>query len=150
MKSQPVIREISTAETQPLRKAVLRPNHDMKELHYPGDELPEAAHLGAFLDGELVGIATVHRESLPGETTEAWRVRGMAVASQWQRQGIGRVLLRACVDYIKQHGGTLVWFTARTSAVKFYKKFGFTTRGEEFEIPTVGPHYVMTRNVADG
>ena len=149
MKPHPVIRQISAAETQPLRKAVLRPNHDMKELHYPGDELAEAAHMGAFLDGELVGIATVHRESLPGENTEVWRVRGMAVATQWQRQGIGGFLLRACVDYAKQHGGTLVWFTARTSAQSFYEKFGFKTRGEEFDIPTVGPHYLMTRNAAD-
>ncbi len=86
----------------------------------------------------------------PGTSNDgAWRVRGMAVTPQLQRQGIGRSLLRACVDYAKDHGGTRVWFSARTSAVPFYEKFGFRARGEEFDIPTVGPHYIMYRDMAD-
>jgi GNAT superfamily N-acetyltransferase len=150
VKPQPVIRQISAVETQPLRKAVLRPHHNLKELNYPGDDLPETAHMGAFLDGELVGVATVHRESSPGKSNDgAWRVRGMAVTPRLQRQGIGRSLLHACVDYASHHGGTRVWFSARTLAVPFYEKFGFRTRGEEFDIPTVGPHYIMYRDMAD-
>jgi len=45
-------------------------------------------------------------------------------------------------------GGTMLWFNARTVAVPFYEKHGFATRGDEFEIPGVGPHYVMWQEFA--
>jgi hypothetical protein len=36
-----------------------------------------------------------------------------------------------------------VWCNARTPAVGFYEKLGFSTIGEEFELPPIGPHYLM-------
>jgi GNAT superfamily N-acetyltransferase len=144
VKLQPVIRRISAAETRPLRQAVLRPHQRVEELVYRGDDSPEAAHFGAFLDAELVGIASVYREPPHGEPDpRAWRLRGMAVVPRVQRKGIGGLLLRACIDHAKQHGATMLWFNARTPAVPFYEAHGFRIRGEEFELPDIGPHYFM-------
>ena len=36
---------------------------------------------------------------------------------------------------------------ARTLAVPFYRAHGFVSVGEEFEIPDVGPHFVMRGEV---
>ena len=39
-------------------------------------------------------------------------------------------------------------WNARTGAVPFYHTHGWTTLGEEFDIPTVGPHFRMWMEVA--
>ncbi len=144
VKSPPVIRRISAAETRPLRQAILRPHQPVEQLVYPGDDSPDAAHFGAVLDGDLVGIGSIYREPPHGETNDgAWRLRGMAVAPQLHRKGIGSLLLHACVDHARQHGGTMIWFNARTPAIPFYQAHGFQVRGEEFVLPGIGPHYFM-------
>jgi len=148
VKTPPVIRQISAAVTRPLRQAILRPHQRVEELVYPGDDSPDAAHFGAFLDGELIGIASVYHEPPHDETDEkAWRLRGMAVVSRLHRNGIGSLLLRACVDHARQHGGTTMWFNARTPAVPFYQAHGFQVRGREFLLPNIGPHYFMWKEI---
>ncbi len=148
VKASPVIRRISAAETRPLRQAILRPHQPVEELAYPGDDAPETAHFGAFLDGKLIGIASVYHEPPHGETNQsAWRLRGMAVVPQLFRKGIGSLLLRACLNHAKQRGGTMMWFNARTPAVPFYQAHGFQIRGEEFTLPDIGPHYFMWREI---
>lgn len=144
VKGQPVIRQISAAETRPLRQAILRPHQRVEELVYPGDDSADAAHFGVFLDGELIGIASVYHESPKGEANVgAWRLRGMAVVPELHRKGIGSLLLRACVDYARQHGGATMWFNARTPAVPFYQAHDFKVRGDEFILPDIGRHWFM-------
>jgi predicted GNAT family N-acyltransferase len=36
-----------------------------------------------------------------------------------------------------------VWCNARTPARAFYERAGFRTVSDEFELPEIGPHYVM-------
>ena len=51
-----LIRRISTEEIRPLRHRILRPGQTYEETLYPGDDLADTVHLGAF-DGErLVGV----------------------------------------------------------------------------------------------
>jgi GNAT superfamily N-acetyltransferase len=139
-----VLIRISAAETRPLRQAILRPHQPVEELVYPGDDSPEAAHFGAFLDGKLIGIASVYHEAPHGGTDEkAWRLRGMAVVPQWHRKGIGSRLLGECIEHAKRHGATTMWFNARTTAVPFYQAHGFQIQGEQFVLPAIGPHYLM-------
>jgi hypothetical protein len=38
-----------------------------------------------------------------------------------------------------------VWCNARTPAAGFYGRAGFATEGEEFELPSIGPHFLMSR-----
>ncbi|HTS16370.1 MAG TPA: GNAT family N-acetyltransferase [Verrucomicrobiae bacterium] len=148
MSASPTIRQISAAETRPLRQAILRPHQRVEELVYPGDDQPETAHFGAFLDGKLIGIVSAYREPPHGETNNgAWRLRGMAVVPQLHRKGVGTLLLRESIDYAKQRGATMIWFNARTPAIPFYQVHGFQIRGEEFIIPEAGPHYFMWNEI---
>ena len=41
----------------------------------------------------------------------------------------------------------MVWCNARINAVAFYKKEGFKIIGDEFEIPDIGPHFLMAKNL---
>lgn len=149
MTTQFSIRAISAAETRPLRHAILRPHLPFAEMTFDGDDSPDSLHVGAFIGEELVGIASVSRAPLPGETNpRAWKLRGMATKEKARRMGCGRALIEACVAHIRSHNGDMIWCNGRTSALGFYRAMGFETRGDEFESPSgTGPHYVMVRHL---
>ena len=142
----PEIKAISAAETRPLRQQVLRPQQRAEELVFGCDSHPDALHLGAFQRGTLIGIVSIGPEPMPGTADEpgSWQLRGMAVLPGAQGQGVGRQLVDGCMDHLRTHRATRLWCNARTSARPFYARLGFETIGDEFEVPTVGPHYVMT------
>jgi GNAT superfamily N-acetyltransferase len=138
------LRPISVTEARPLRGAILRPNLPLEKSVYPDDDAPNTLHLGAYLMDELVGVASVFHQSPPGEATaKAWRLRGMAVRTNAQGRGYGRALLERCIAHVTEQGGTLFWCNGRTSALGFYRSFGFEPRGEEFDVPDSGRHFVL-------
>ncbi len=143
------IRPITAAETRPLRHAILRPHQPIEALVFGGDDAPDALHVGAFIGHELVGIASVSRDPLPGETGQRiWRLRGMATVEKVRGIGCGRALVEACVAHVLTHNGTLLWCNGRTSAMGFYRSLGFETRGDEYDSPAgTGPHYVFVRQL---
>ena len=136
------IREITAADTRPIRQSVLRPTQAAEALVYPGDDAPESLHVGAFVDGALVGIASVYLQSRDDEAG-AWRLRGMAVVPEFAGRGYGRALFDATVAHAREHGGRSYWCNARTSARGFYLGRGMRQIGDEFELPAIGPHVVM-------
>lgn len=144
------IRPISAAQTRPLRQRVLRPHQPPEALVYPGDEDGETLHVGGYLDGEgPIAVASVYREDReesPGG--RGWRLRGMAVLPESQGAGYGAALLHACMAHAKLHGGEELWCNARTTAAGFYRRLGFTAAGPEFELPGIGPHFLMWRPLA--
>jgi GNAT superfamily N-acetyltransferase len=143
-----VVREISAAETWPLRLSVLRPNRPISAARFPGDDLPTTKHFGAFLSDELVGVASLFSAQLPERSGEkALQLRGMATAPDVRGAGLGKALVIACEACTRDMGLKLIWCNARTSAVGFYQKLGWQIVSEQFEIPDVGPHFRMWRRV---
>lgn len=139
------IRPISSQQTHPLRRSILRDNDPNADLDYFGDDDPLAFHAGAIADGVVVGIASVYPEPMAARASHAgWRLRGMATAESHRGIGLGKALLEACFEHIRCNNGDLLWCNGRTSAIKFYEAMGFATEGEEF-VTFTGPHYVMWR-----
>lgn len=139
------IRTISAEETRSLRSAILRPQQPAGKSIYPKDDAPDTLHLGAYLDGELVGVASVYNEPPSSETGDAaWRLRGMAIKTDVQRKGCGRALLERCIDEVRERGATRLWCNARTTAVGFYQALGFSVQGKEFARDGY-PHVMMVR-----
>ncbi|MEL7238145.1 MAG: GNAT family N-acetyltransferase, partial [Planctomycetota bacterium] len=139
-------RLIAGSDTHPLRHAILRPAQPLAEMQYPGDDDRTTFHLGAFVDGDLIGIASVYQQPMPdaaGDTHH--RLRGMAVAPDHAGRGIGRQLVEVSLDTVRAAGGTLLWCNARASAKGFYERLGFTVQGDVFDLAGIGPHYVMSR-----
>jgi ribosomal protein S18 acetylase RimI-like enzyme len=92
----------------------------------------------------LLGIASLYLTKLPEQPgVTAWQLRGMATAPEARGMGFGRALALACIAFARENGARLLWCNARTAAARFYRKLGFETLGEEFEIPDVGPHFRM-------
>lgn len=147
MSNQILIHAITAAETLPLRQVILRPHMPAESLAYPGDNAPDALHVGAFQDTELVGIASVSFEPFEIEP-RAWRLRGMATQEHVRGLGVGRALVKACVDHVIEHSGRLLWCHGRTSAWGFYRALGFEKFGNEFESSSgTGAHYVMIKRI---
>ncbi len=108
------------------------------------DEPAGAFAVGAF-DGEtLIAVGLVGEDGEPG----AWRVRGMATAPDARRKGAGTAVLSALVAHTIANGATRVWCNARAPARSLYERAGFRAVSEEFEIPKIGPHFVMEREIA--
>lgn len=141
----PLIRRIPPEEIRPLRHRILRPGQTYEETLYPGDDLDDTVHLGAFDGGRLVGIASLYREDRPGGPPGGWRLRGMATDADMRGAGHGAALLSGCIDHATASGGSELWCNARMPAVGFYGRADLEVVSEEFDVPGIGLHVVMVR-----
>lgn len=153
------IKRLLASETRPLRQQLLRQGVPLDQLVYDGDDDSDALHLGAMDAGSLIGIASVVRQppavsnGTPAHhpaphTPDAWRIRGMAVMPNYRAQGVGKLLLLRCIDYAVEMQGRFIWCDARIHAKGFYEKYGLRVMGEVYEVPNVGQHYYMQRDLA--
>ncbi len=143
------IRQVDLRAARQMRHDLLRAHQQPWEIVYTGDDAFDSLHVGAFRDEVLVGIASVMREPPPDtDHPSAWRIRGMATLPEVRGQGYGGALLERCLSHVLNHGGTLVWCTARVPAAGFYRRYGFESEGDVFELPAIGPHVLMRRSVA--
>jgi predicted GNAT family N-acyltransferase len=127
-----------------LRHQVLRQGLPRQAAWFEGDDHTEAMHVGAYDGQKLIGCATLHPSTW--EDQPAWQLRGMAVAEECRRAGVGRRLLEFIDSQIAQNPSRRVlWCNARVPAAGFYQKMGWIVVSEIFEIPTAGPHYRMVR-----
>lgn len=142
-----LVRPVSPAAVIDLRHRVLRAGLPRESAIFDGDAEPTTLHLAAFDDAAaVVGCVTIlHR---PRDAAPAWQLRGMAVAPDLQRAGVGGALLRQ-VDAIVAASdfSRTLWCNARVPAVPFYARHGWAIASDVFEIPSAGPHRVMTKTL---
>jgi ribosomal protein S18 acetylase RimI-like enzyme len=134
-----LVREISLAETRPLRQAVLRPHESLVRL--AGHEPAQAYAVGAFDGEQLIAVGFVAPDGAAGE----WRVRGMATVAQARGRGAGTAVLQELLKHAIDRGAERIWANVRTPARGLYERAGFQSVSEEFEIPRIGPHLRMER-----
>lgn len=150
------IRQLSAAEVRQMRHTVLRPHQPPEKLVYPKDDDPMTFHLGGYIDGQQVGIASFLYDDHPelADPGLQYRIRGMATLPEFRGQGIGEKLVENGLSVVKQKLAETpesktqrVWCNARVVAFGFYEKCGFELMGDFFDIPGIGPHKVMWREV---
>jgi GNAT superfamily N-acetyltransferase len=138
-----VVRAVPAAQIIDLRHQVLRQGLPRASAIFPGDDDPGAIHLAAYAGDDLIGCATLHRNSFDHQA--AFQLRGMAVAPSYQRHGIGALLLAEAERRAIADGVTTIWANCRTPAVPFYEKNGWQVISAEFIIETAGPHFKMMK-----
>jgi len=138
------IQQITPEEALIVRAPVLRKNQPPEWAKMSEDSNINTFHIGAIINNEIVGTATIYPENRD-ENQNEWRLRGMAVLDEYQSNGIGEKLLDDCFKLILSKGGQLLWCNARIGAIQFYKKCGFTICSDEFDIPNIGPHFAMEK-----
>lgn len=149
------VARIPVEQTFPLRQAVLRPHEAVEELALPGDGDPTTAAFAAIdARGTVLSVARIARavppfpvDGLVPVGAPTWRLQGMATRPDARNQGIGAGVLAAAIDHVASRSEALVWCNARIPAIGFYRRAGFTTCGEEWVDPVIGPHIVMWRRV---
>lgn len=105
---------------------------------FPHDLAPQTRHWAALDEGRIVGCVSVMR-------LRGYALRGMAVAPESQRGGVGWALVRAvCADVAAP-----MWCNARVDAVGFYSRMGWVSVGPIFVIEHHGPHQRMTWSAGD-
>jgi len=137
------IKIIKSVDTYPLRIEILRKGI-AKDFQFVGDDVATTFHLGAFMHDECIGILScMKKEHALWNETRVYQLRGMAVKSDLQNSGVGKALVLESLRILKERDCKLVWCNARETAVGFYEKMNFKTIGSRFQIPKVGPHFVM-------
>lgn len=140
------VKQISPRDTYPLRQKILVPGQDFEMCKFEGDEDEQTFHLGAFVEGRLVSVASFFFEKHPDfEGENHFQLRGMATLDEYRQKGFSRELLKVAFPIIKQNFCSLVWCNARVTAMAFYEKVGFVKHGEVFDIPGVGEHILMSK-----
>ena len=127
------------ANIRHLRYEILRKPHALPTsgTHFPGDENESTVHVLALHYSKLIGCATLLVDDSPDI-----QLRGMAVANQWQRKGIGQQIVESAKNIAIEKNKNL-WCNARFLAIGFYERQGWIQSGEFFEVPIIGPHIVM-------
>ena len=138
------VRVIAPSDTYELRRALLRPHQRLNEMTWPADEHPDSLHVGGYRGENQAGIGTIHRQAMPGVSEpEAWRVRAIAVDYGHRGYGLGATILNRLIEHAAVSGGRVVWANATAASFGFFEHHGFRRRGEPFELPEIGPHYVV-------
>lgn len=136
------IRVVDVERIIDLRWRILRAGLARETAYFDGDNEPTTRHLAATDAGAIIGCATILRR--PWEGKPAWQLRGMAVEPDHQGRGIGKMLLMEIERIVRSEEHSLqLWCNARTPATLFYQKLGWSLSGEEFVIPSAGPHFKM-------
>lgn len=137
-------RIISASETHQLRHQVLRPHQTLADCVYAHDEDADTFHVGSFDGEKLVSIGSFYTQKSDLFLEEQqYQLRGMATDPEYRGKGAGAALILFSIQELQKRDCSLLWCNARLVAVGFYEKLGFSIIGEEFDIPTIGPHYVM-------
>ncbi|WP_317171432.1 GNAT family N-acetyltransferase [Tamlana sp. I1] len=131
-----------------MRHAVLRPGKPIETCVFEGDDLSTTFHLGIYFNDTLVGVCSFFKNNHPEKSdAKQYQLRGMAVLSDYQGKQLGKQLLNYGEAILKSKKTTMVWCNAREVALTFYKKSGYHIFGEPFDIPTIGKHYSMSKQL---
>jgi GNAT superfamily N-acetyltransferase len=142
---------VDPARTRELRRSVLRPHLGPAD-PLPGDDRPDAVHLGAVAgDGTVLCTCFVYPDPCPWLPVEqaAWHLRQMATDPEHRGEGLGAGVVATAAGYAREHGGTVLWCFARESASGFYARQGFAAHGPVFtDAEHTIPHRRMWRELS--
>ncbi len=142
------VKQIDAKDTYNIRHEILRPDGNIEDCQFPGDNDELSFHLGAYIDDKLVSVASFYMDNHPTiDADYQFRLRGMATLQEHSGQGMSSALLRTAFPLIKKNHVNTLWCNARLSAAGFYEKVGFETIGEEFDIEGIGPHILMIKKL---
>ena len=141
------IKQVPPEQIYNIRHKILREADPDLSPKFNGDNLPTTAHYGVFdQTGTLIACCTLIENALDARPSR--QLRGMAVESHLQGQGVGSQLLK----YVETHQPPPprdLWCNARISAAAFYQAHGWSLVSDPFDIPTVGPHVKMYKQLID-
>ncbi len=142
------IHKVNAEIIRPLRHSELRKGEDFSTTSYLRDDDNKTFHMACVKADKIVACATFYPEpSKKAKAANAYRLRGMATESYFQRRGYATDLMSVSFQELKIRNCDMLWCNARLVAVDFYKSMGFKIAGDLFEIEGIGPHYYMYKEI---
>ena len=141
-----VIKLIEAKDTYEIRKKELRKNMNLSS-QFSRDFDKNTFHLGLFQNEKLISIVSFMKTNNEMLSGEQYQLRGMATLVDFQGKSYGKMLVFEAEKILKKKNVKVVWCNARVAVLDFYKKQGFQIIGEEFDIPQIGGHYVMFKEI---
>ena len=142
------ISKVDAEKVRALRHSELRKGQDFSTTSYLKDYKADTFHMACIVDEKIVTCATFYPEkSTKIKSDNAYRLRGMATDSKFQRKGYATDLMNESFKELKNRDCNMLWCNARLVAVDFYKSSGFKITGEIFDIAEIGPHYYMYKEI---
>ncbi|EMX0193430.1 MULTISPECIES: GNAT family N-acetyltransferase [Bacillus] len=142
------VQYIDASETHLLRQAVLRPNQSLADCKYSSDYEKDTFHLGAFINDELISIASFSKEIYPDlQKGIHYRLRGMATLPNFRNKRAGSSLIQKAEQILKERKANILWCNGRITVTDYYKRLGFQEHGEIFEIEPIGLHKVLYKKI---
>jgi N-acetylglutamate synthase-like GNAT family acetyltransferase len=129
------------------RKMVELRNHILRQplgLSFTEEELEQEKNeilIAAFDEDEIIGCCILTKFN---EIT--LRLRQMAVLDSVQGTGIGASIVSFAENIARDKGFKYMVMHARDTALGFYEKFGYSSRGDVF-IEVNLPHHVMEKEL---
>jgi len=109
-----------------IRRIVFIDGQNVPEHEERDDKDADAIHLIAFDEGTPVGTA---RLLVDGATGKIGRV---AVLEQMRGRGLGKAIMQAAIDVLREEQVATAKLAAQTHALAFYEALGFVAEGPEF------------------
>jgi mycothiol synthase len=100
---------------------------------YP-PENPRLRHTAEAVDGQVVAVSACLRPFWMDAPGVYWL--GIMVHPEWQRRGIGRIMLAALEPFAREQGGTILRTNCRedfAASIRFLEQAGFTNIGIRYE-----------------
>ena len=138
---QVYIKKVDAEKIRLLRHSELRKGQDFSATSYLKDNEKDTFHIACIVNKKVVTCATFYPEN------NAYRLRGMATASNFQRKGYATELMIESFKELKEKKSDLLWCNARLVAVSFYESLGLKIIGNMFDIEGIGPHYYMHKKI---
>lgn len=126
----------------------LRSGKPLATANFPEDEDQDTHHFAALDQDRIIGIISYFLKTNPAfASTKSYQLRGMAVDKTCRSQGIGASMLKHSLDFLNSKNIELIWCNARQESIGFYEMNGFHRTGSPFDIPDIGLHQLMYKNL---
>lgn len=97
--------------------------------------------IGAFEVNKIVGCCVLTKVN-----ERTIQLRQMAVNNEFQGKGVGKKIVQYAEKIAQEEKYETIMMHARSVAVSFYKKLGYTIEGNEFMEVSI-PHFMMKKNL---
>ena len=106
------------------------------------DEVDETAwHIEVWDQDQPVAVGRMFESGQCGTFT----VGRIAVIKEWRKKNVGKTVMDALEDFVRQLGGNAVELSAQCTAIGFYEKLGYHQVGDVY-MDQFSPHMKMVKN----
>ena len=107
------------------------------------DDIEDACfHLMVMDDNNVVGVGRLQYNS-----SDEAQIRYMAVAKEYEGNGIGRMIVDALEQEANNRNVDTIMLDAREPAVEFYQKLGYGVEQNSYVLFDEIQHYRMTKQI---